>query len=81
MPPCAWPPGDDSHQPWDQTGEERRGRSLAGVDMHLANPRPRPSSRTRAWMKAKIEAGWTLCRGQNVEAKQHPACCPTTNCR
>lgn len=68
--------GDDSHQPWDQTSEEQRASILAGVDMHLANPEATPEQSHEAWMKAKIEAGWTYAEVKNVEAKQHPCLLP-----
>lgn len=68
--------GDMSHVEWGKASEAQRAGILAGVDMHIANPKSSPQAQHEAWMAAKTADGWAYGEVKDEAAKTHPAMLP-----
>lgn len=68
--------GDMSHVEWGKASEAQRAGILAGVDMHIANPKSSPQAQHEAWMADKTADGWTYGEVKDEAAKTHPAMLP-----
>lgn len=68
--------GDDSQPPWEEAPEWQRNSARAGVRLHLENPELGPQASHEAWMKQKLEEGWTFGPVKDPEKKQHPCMVP-----
>jgi hypothetical protein len=64
--------GDDSQKPWDQAPDWQRKSAVNGVVMHLANPTAGPQASHEAWMREKLENGWTWGPVKDEVAHTHP---------
>lgn len=62
--------------PWEECGADMQASAVRGVEFALDNPDAPPSAQHDAWMKERIEQGWTLGPVKDVEKKEHPALVP-----
>lgn len=64
--------GDDSQKPWDEAPEWQRKSAVNGVLMHIGNPAAGPEASHEAWLKEKLENGWTWGPVKDEIARTHP---------
>jgi hypothetical protein len=68
--------GDNTQKDWDNAEQWQRDSAIKGVEFTIANPDAPDSAQHDAWMKDKIEAGWTYGEVKDAQAKTHPCLVP-----
>ena len=68
--------GDESQLPWEDAPEWQQKSARNGVRMHLSSPDITPAESHAAWLKEKLDDGWTYGAVKDVEKKTHPCCVP-----
>jgi RyR domain-containing protein len=68
--------GDDTQKPWEEAEEWQRESAIKGVWFAVNNPTAPASSQHDAWMKDKLEDGWTLGPVKDSTKKEHPCMVP-----
>ncbi|WBS00236.1 RyR domain-containing protein [Pseudoduganella sp. SL102] len=67
--------GDSSQPAWEDAPEWQRVSARMGVDLHLSGDFG-PEASHIAWMRQKIDEGWTYGPEKNPELKQHHCLVP-----
>jgi hypothetical protein len=67
--------GDNSQLTWEEAPEWQRSSAINGVLLHLANDLG-PEASHVAWMKEKLEHGWSYGDVKDHERKEHPCMVP-----
>lgn len=68
--------GDTEVPSWPEASDEQRNSMVMGVKYIVDDPLLTPAAQHAAWMKAKVDAGWTLGKKKNEETKTHPCLVP-----
>lgn len=68
--------GDVTQSTWEDAPQWQKDSALAGVRLHLANPNLGPAASHEAWMRQKLDDGWTYGPVKNPEKKEHPCIVP-----
>lgn len=68
--------GDNSQLHWDEAPQWQRDSAVDGVKFHLANPDASASASHDAWLKHKVDSGWTHGPVKDPDTKQHPCIVP-----
>lgn len=63
---------DYSHKSWDDTPQEIKDTTIAGVEFLINNPSVSPSDMHNNWCKDKASKGWKYGPRKDVENKLHP---------
>jgi hypothetical protein len=61
---------------WEDAPEWQQQSALKGVELHLNNPNLGPAASHEAWMRDKLDTGWTYGPVKDPEAKTHPCIVP-----
>jgi len=64
--------GDHTQTSWELAPEWQKESAKSGVRFALDNPYLTPMDQHNAWMKNKIENGWTYGSVKSPEKKTHP---------
>ena len=64
--------GDFSQESWGNAEEWQRDSAVKGVEYFIANPEIPDSSQHDAWMKDKLDDGWTFGVEKDAIDKRHP---------
>lgn len=64
--------GDRSQKPWHEAPADIQQSAKAGVLTFLASPQMTPEQQHAAWMRWKVENGWTWGPTKDVALKTHP---------
>lgn len=68
---------DYSHLDWEkEINSGKQESTLNGVNFRILNPNLGFEDQHNAWMKDKLENGWTYGEEKNVEKKKHPCLVP-----
>lgn len=67
--------GDHSQVPWEDAPEWQRTSAINGVRLHMEADLG-PEASHEAWMKEKVETGWTYGPDKDPLAKTHPCLVP-----
>jgi hypothetical protein len=68
--------GDNSQPPWEDAPDWQIESAFDGVKLHLNNAYLGPEASHEAWLKFKIDDGWTYGSIKDPEKKQHPCIVP-----
>lgn len=68
--------GDTSQAAWADAPEWQKASTLAGVDMHLANPDATPENSHESWLAQKTAEGWKYGEVKDPAKKEHPCFMP-----
>lgn len=68
--------GDYSQQSWDMAEQWQRDSAIKGVKYFLDNPTACPCAQHKAWMRDKLNNGWSYGSAKNTETKTHPNLVP-----
>lgn len=68
--------GETNLPSWDAAPEQVRASTIAGVEMHLANPDTTPELSHQSWLAAKEADGWKYGEQRDYENKLHPCILP-----
>lgn len=68
--------GDDSQPAWEDAPDWQQKSSVAGVEMHLANPDATPEQSHESWLAQKVKEGWKYGKTKDADKKLHPCCLP-----
>lgn len=68
--------GDFSHADWDDTSQEIKDTSLAGVEFSLTNPGLPVDANHENWSRMKEAQGWVFGTEKDETKKTHPSLVP-----
>lgn len=68
--------GDYTQPAWDDAPEWQKASAIAGVQLHLGNPDAGPAASHDAWMREKLDTGWTYGPIKDPAKKEHPCIVP-----
>jgi hypothetical protein len=68
--------GDKSHTSWEEAPEWQQQSAIKGVELHLANPDLGVDASHQAWMREKLDTGWTYGPLKDPVKKEHPCIVP-----
>lgn len=68
--------GDATQSAWEDAQDWQQASALAGVDMHLANPKATPEDSHASWLAQKEADGWKFGPIKDAEKKEHPCFMP-----
>lgn len=68
--------GDGTQATWDDAPDWQKQSTLAGVEMHLANPDATPEESHQSWLEKKLADGWSYGEVKDAEKQEHPCCLP-----
>lgn len=68
--------GDNSQLPWEDSPEWQQQSAVKGVELHLSNPNLGPAASHEAWMREKLDDGWTYGPLKDPAKKEHPCLVP-----
>lgn len=61
---------------WEEAPQWQKDSAVKGVELHLANPDLGPAASHEAWMREKLDTGWTYGPIKDPEKKEHPCIVP-----
>lgn len=63
---------------WEDAPKWQQESAIKGVELHLANPDLGPAASHEAWMREKLDAGWTYgpLKDPNATPPTHPCIVP-----
>jgi len=68
--------GDVSQLPWDGAPTSQQYSLVMGVRFRMDNPGSGPEKQHEAWMRTKVEDGWTYGTTKDHMKKTHPCIVP-----
>ena len=68
--------GDPTQAVWEDAPQWQRDSAIKGVQLHLANPNLGVSASHDAWMREKLDTGWTYGPLKDPAKKEHPCIVP-----
>ena len=68
--------GDMTQTNWEDAPQWQRDSAVAGVQLHLRNPNLGVSASHDAWMREKLDTGWTYGPLKDPAKKEHPCIVP-----
>ena len=68
--------GDMTQTNWEDAPQWQRDSAVAGVQLHLRNPGLGVSASHDAWMREKLDTGWTYGPIKDPAKKEHPCIVP-----
>lgn len=68
--------GDMTQTNWEDAPQWQRDSAVAGVRLHLRNPDLGVSASHDAWMREKLDTGWTYGPIKDPAKKEHPCIVP-----
>ena len=68
--------GDYTQPFWAAAPDWQRKSAMNGVRVHLQNAFATPEDSHAAWLKEKLDDGWTYGPVKDLAIKQHPCCVP-----
>lgn len=68
--------GDKSQVVWEDAPQWQQDSAVKGVELHLANPDLGPAASHEAWMREKLDDGWTYGPLKDPAKKEHPCMVP-----
>lgn len=68
--------GDGSQPQWDYAPQWQKDSAMAGVELHINDIHAGPEKSHEAWMKQKIDEGWTWGEEKDPGAKKHHCLVP-----
>lgn len=68
--------GDVTQSDWDNAADWQKESAIKGVELHLNNPNLGPAASHEAWMREKLDTGWTYGPLKDPEKKEHPCIVP-----
>ena len=71
--------GDFTQTSWEEAPEWQQQSAIKGAELHLANPNLGASASHEAWMREKLDTGWTYGAYKDPVNKLHPCIVPFTD--
>lgn len=68
--------GDTTQPLWEDAPQWQRDSAVKGVELHLNNPDLGPAASHEAWMREKLDDGWTYGPVKDADKKEHPCIVP-----
>lgn len=68
--------GDMTQTNWEDAPQWQRDSAVNGVRLHLSNPNLGVSASHDAWMREKLDTGWTYGPIKDPVKKEHPCIVP-----
>jgi RyR domain len=68
--------GDFSQTDWENAADWQKDSAIKGAELHLANPNLGVSASHDAWMREKLDTGWTYGPIKDPVKKEHPCIVP-----
>lgn len=68
--------GDFSQTDWENAAQWQKDSAVKGAELHLANPNLGVDASHDAWMREKLDAGWTYGPLKDQAKKEHPCIVP-----
>lgn len=68
--------GDFSQTDWDNAADWQQQSAIKGAELHLENPNLGVSASHDAWMREKLDTGWTYGPLKDPVKKEHPCIVP-----
>lgn len=68
--------GDTTQTNWEDAPQWQRDSAVKGVQLHLRNPSLGVSASHDAWMREKLDTGWTYGPLKDPVKKEHPCIVP-----
>lgn len=68
--------GDSSQPSWEDAPLWQQESAANGVRFTLGNPDATPEDSHNAWLREKLENGWTYGPIKCPERREHPCCVP-----
>lgn len=68
--------GDFTQTNWEDAPQWQKDSAVAGVELHLASPNLGVSASHDAWMRQKLDDGWTYGPVKDATKKEHPCIVP-----
>lgn len=68
--------GDMTQTNWEDAPQWQRDSAVKGVQLHLGNPNLGVSASHEAWMREKLDTGWTYGPLKDPVRKEHPCIVP-----
>ena len=68
--------GDTTQTNWEDAPQWQRDSAVKGVQLHLRNPNLGVSASHDAWMREKLDTGWTYGPLKDPAKKEHPCIVP-----